>query len=62
MAVPKRRQSLSRSRNRYAHFHLTPSQLVPCPRCSQPKKPHFVCGNCGYYRGRQEVDMEKKKK
>ena len=29
-----------------------------CPQCHQPKLPHRVCGNCGYYAGRQAVEVE----
>ena len=29
-----------------------------CPQCHQPKIPHRVCGNCGYYAGRQAVEVE----
>ena len=31
-----------------------------CPQCHEPKPPHRVCPNCGYYRGRQvrAVDEE----
>ena len=31
-----------------------------CPQCHEPKAPHRVCTNCGYYRGRQAraVDEE----
>ena len=27
--------------------------LSECPHCHEPKPPHHVCANCGYYRGRQ---------
>jgi large subunit ribosomal protein L32 len=29
-----------------------------CPQCKQPKLPHRVCANCGYYAGRQAVEVE----
>jgi large subunit ribosomal protein L32 len=27
--------------------------LSECPHCHEPKPPHRICSNCGYYRGRQ---------
>jgi large subunit ribosomal protein L32 len=27
--------------------------LSECPHCHEPKPPHRVCANCGFYRGRQ---------
>ena len=35
-------------------------EAVECPQCHEPKPPHRVCTNCGYYRGRQArpVDEE----
>jgi large subunit ribosomal protein L32 len=29
--------------------------LSVCPKCSEPKLPHRICGNCGYYQGKQIV-------
>ena len=29
-----------------------------CPRCGAAKVPHVVCGNCGWYAGRQAVDVD----
>ena len=29
-----------------------------CPHCHEPKPPHRVCANCGYYRGRQVRAVE----
>lgn len=59
MAVPKCRQSRSRRGKRRAHDALTGKNLSACPRCSQPKYPHRVCGNCGFYKGEMVVDMRK---
>ena len=61
MAVPKRRTSRSRQGKRRSHQHLTPVQIQYCPRCEQPRLPHRVCPTCGFYQGREVVNMEEAK-
>ncbi len=61
MANPKRRHSTSRQNKRRAQWKLSGPRLAPCPQCKQPKLPHFMCGNCGYYNGKEIVDVEKEK-
>ncbi len=57
MAVPKRRQSKSRSAIRRAQvMKLAAPQFVPCPRCSEPKLSHRACPSCGYYRDRTVIE------
>lgn len=58
MAVPKRRQSNSRTRKRRTHDAKKPKQLSFCPKCSNATPQHVVCGNCGYYMGRVMVETE----
>ena len=29
-----------------------------CPHCHQPKRQHHVCPNCGYYDGRQAIELK----
>ena len=36
----------------------SPPTYSECPQCHQPKLPHRVCGNCGYYAGRQAIEVE----
>ena len=31
-----------------------------CPQCHSPKLPHRVCQTCGYYKGRQAIDLTPK--
>lgn len=57
MAVPKRRQSNSRTNSRRAHDHIKPKELQFCPKCSTPKPSHVVCPNCGFYMGRTVVEV-----
>ena len=58
MATPKRRKTKAKGRMRAAQWHAKPPTYSECPQCHQPKLPHRVCGNCGYYAGRQAVEME----
>lgn len=58
MAVPKRKTSPSRRNMRRAHHALKAKSAMECPNCGSAKRPHHVCGSCGYYDGRA---VEKKK-
>jgi large subunit ribosomal protein L32 len=58
MANPKRRHSKSRRDKRRSHLALSRKTLSECPNCHQPKPPHRVCSNCGYYKGTQVMDVK----
>jgi large subunit ribosomal protein L32 len=58
MAVPKKKQSKTRTAKRRATWKTKATSYSSCPQCKQPKMPHRVCGNCGYYAGRQAVEVE----
>ncbi len=59
MAVPKKKTSKSKSRSRRAsNWTLAPAARSTCPRCSASKLPHVVCGNSGWYAGRQAIDVD----
>ncbi len=53
MPNPKRRHSKSRTAKRRTHDSLKKTSLSVCPQCQEPKPPHIVCKNCGYYNTRQ---------
>lgn len=57
-ATPKQRISRKHRRDRRAHLRLKPLQLVECPQCHNPRKPHYVCPICGTYRGNQVLDVK----
>jgi large subunit ribosomal protein L32 len=58
MPNPKRRHSKSRTAKRRTHDTLQPVSVGTCPQCQESKVPHQVCGNCGYYKGRQVKAVE----
>jgi large subunit ribosomal protein L32 len=58
MAVPKKKQSKTRTAKRRATWKGEAPTYSACPQCKQPKLPHRVCANCGYYAGRQAVEVE----
>jgi len=60
MAVPKRRTSKARQRSRIAHWKAAMPGLVECPQCHELKRSHGVCKNCGYYNGKQVIEVEAK--
>lgn len=74
MAVPKRKTSKERKRKRRSHDALPVPNLPKatktraegsrskrffCSNCNRPKAPHAICSNCGYYRGRPLVEVER---
>ena len=62
MAVPKRKTSKARRDKRRANWKLEAPNLVKCPHCHEFKLSHTVCGNCGYYKGREVVAMAEDEK
>jgi large subunit ribosomal protein L32 len=58
MAVPKRRKTRSKARMRKAHWKVEAPTYAACQQCRQPKLPHRVCPHCGYYAGRQAVEVD----
>lgn len=53
MPLPKRRHSSTRQAKRRTHYKLTPPTLSTCTRCNAKVLSHHICGECGYYNGRQ---------
>jgi large subunit ribosomal protein L32 len=60
MAVPKRKVSKSKSRQRKKANDLKKSQtpVQKCAQCGAASQPHRVCAACGYYKGRQVLTVD----
>jgi large subunit ribosomal protein L32 len=59
---PKRKLSKGRRDRRRAHDALKPRNLVACGNCGALRLPHTVCPHCGFYKGREVIEIEKEKK
>jgi large subunit ribosomal protein L32 len=57
MAVPKKKQSHSRTAKRRAQHKIGLPAVNQCPRCHSPRRPHRVCPVCGTYAGREVVSQ-----
>jgi large subunit ribosomal protein L32 len=57
MPNPKRRHSKARRDKRRAHDALALPALSECPNCHEPKAPHRVCPRCGFYKGKQLINV-----
>ena len=59
---PKKRHSRQRQGKRRAAIRLRVRETMLCANCGQPVLPHTICKNCGFYKGKMVIDVEKKKK
>lgn len=58
MPLPAHRLSKTRTHRRRAIADRIATPLIAsCPKCRKPILPHTVCGSCGYYRGREVIDV-----
>jgi large subunit ribosomal protein L32 len=57
MAVPKRKKTSSRRDQRRMHLFLENPPVTLCTKCKKPARSHTVCYNCGYYNGKEVIDV-----
>ena len=57
MAVPKQRHTKSRRNRRRMHIFVKAPTLIKCPKCGKFVLSHAVCWNCGYYKGREIINV-----
>jgi large subunit ribosomal protein L32 len=58
MAVPKRKKSKMRIRQRKGHIKAELAQVQSCPNCGALQQSHRVCPSCGMYKGRKVLTIE----
>ncbi len=54
------RHTPSHSKNRRSHHALSTARNLLCAKCGAPALAHTVCQNCGFYKGREVIDVLKK--
>ena len=59
MAVPKKKTSKAKTRSRRASsWQLDAPARSLCDHCGTAKLPHRVCATCGWYNGRQAIEVD----
>ncbi len=59
MAVPKRKTSKAKTRGRKSiNMRLSAPALTECGTCGNKVVPHRVCPKCGFYKGKQYLELE----
>lgn len=66
MAVPRHSHTRSKVGKSRMHKNIKRVVLNICPKCKKPALPHTVCRNCGFYKGKEVInvlaDLTKKEK
>ena len=66
MAVPKQGHTRGKVGRSRMHKFIKPVHLNVCPKCKKPVLSHTVCLNCGFYKGKEVInvlaDLTKKEK
>lgn len=58
--TPTRHHTKSRRNKGQSHFALKKVNFQHCPKCGSLILPHRVCEKCGYYAGKEVIDVFKK--
>ena len=57
MAVPRHRHTKSSVHQRRMHIFITPTALTLCQKCKAKVRPHTICKHCGYYKGKEVINV-----
>ena len=58
MPVPKYRTSASKRDMRRSHHALKAVNYSVCDNCKETKLPHVACSSCGFYKGKQMLEVK----
>lgn len=57
MAVPRHSHTRSKVGKTRMHKYIGRVALASCPKCKKPCLSHTACKNCGYYKGKEVVNV-----
>lgn len=60
MPHPKKRKTKAGTNQRRSHHALSALNLTTCRKCGKTILPHKTCPGCGYYKGKEVIDVNKK--
>ena len=58
--VVRMRHTRAHTANRRSHHALEAPTLAVCSNCGSHHRPHHMCQECGFYKGRMVIDMKAK--
>ena len=57
-AVPARRVSKTRKNTRRANLSVEKPTVVKCTNCGEVLRPHRACTKCGFYKGKEVLNVK----
>ncbi|MFZ3073721.1 MAG: 50S ribosomal protein L32 [Minisyncoccales bacterium] len=55
--VPKKRHTKGSRNQRRMHLFLEKPNMTVCKKCGKPVMSHIVCPACGFYKGKEVIDV-----
>lgn len=59
--LPKRKYPKARQGARRSHLRAPRVSIVECSHCHSPRLSHHACPTCGWYHGREAVEIPEPK-
>ena len=60
MGVPKKHTTKSSVNQRRMHLFAKKPGLTVCLKCGKPVRQHTACAYCGFYKGKEVINVMKK--